>query len=345
MSRRRSTSSEVTLREVATRANVSMMTVSNVINGRYSQMRPDTRARVEAAITSLNYRPHLMARNLRRAERFSIGLLFIDDEDPTFVAHPGHAYVIAGLSRFLNEAGYSLTLQGVDPSRIQSALPLKAIGTDALCIVQSGPKARRRRVLRLLAELGQPFVVIHETELPTGLDACCVREDDVLGGRLIARHLIERGCKQLLLLFPATIWASMEERQHGVEEECRQHKIQVKMVRCASARVEDTYAALGAHTSGHDLPDAIVAGNDQIAIGTLKFLKEHSIDVPKRVRVTGFNAFELWKYSDPLLTTVRAPATDMGTRAGEELVRRLAYGSFSRRHIVLPVELVQGKST
>lgn len=345
MVRRRSEHSEITLREVAAQAGVSMMTVSNVINGRFSQMRADTRARVERAIQALNYRPHLMARNLRRAERFSIGLLFIDDEDPTFVTHPGHAYVIAGLSSYLNERGYSLTLQGVDPARIQTALPVKSIGTDALCIVQSGPKARRRRNLRLLAELGQPFVAIHETTLPSGLDACCVREDDLQGGRLIAEHLIERDCRRILLILPSTVWASMEERQHGIEEECRAQDVRVDVVRCLSARVEDTHAALKAHFRSHELPDAIAAGNDQIAIATLKYLKQRGIAVPEKVRVTGFNAFEFWKYSDPLLTTVRAPATAMGTRAGEELVRRLTEGSFSAREIVLPVELVQGQST
>jgi LacI family transcriptional regulator len=344
MPRRRS-KGEVTLREVAAQAGVSVMTVSNVINGRFSQMSAKTRVRVEHAIGTLNYRPHLMARNLRRSERLSIGVVFIDDDDPIFAAHPGHAYVIAGLSSFLNERGYSLTLQGVDRKQIESALPVRAIGTDALCVIQSGQKAQRSRILRRLSELGQPCAVIHETTLPDGLDACCVREDDAEGGRLISRHLIGRGCRRILLVLPTIIWASMEERERGITTECRKSDVQAEVIRCASARVEDVYEALNAYLQTNDVPDAIAAGNDQIAIAALKFLKQRGIPVPGRVRVTGFNAFEFWKYSDPLLTTIKAPAIAMGTRAGEELVRRLTVGSFSSRHIVLPVELVEGRST
>ncbi len=344
MQRRRSKQVEITIRDVAVRTGVSMMTVSNVINGKLDQMRADTRARVEQAIRVLNYRPHLMARNLRRSERLSIGVLFIDDES-TFVAHPGHAYVIAGLSSLLNERGYSLTIQGIDPAQIQSALPVKHIGNDALCIVQSGPKARRLKILCLLAELGQPCVLIHETNVPKDFDACCIREDDVRGGRIIANHLMERGCRHILLALPSRIWASMEERARGVAEECRKRDVRLEVLRCPSARLEDASRAIAEYLATSSSPDAIAAGNDQIGIAALQCLKRLGIDVPGQIRVTGFNAFEFWKYSDPLLTTVRAPATAMGIRAGEELLRRLTTGAFSARHIVLPVELVQGYST
>lgn len=344
MARRRSNRSEVTIRDVADSSGVSMMTVSNVINGNFTQMGPNTRLRVEQAIAKLNYRPHQMARNLRRSERLSIGLLFIDDEQ-TFYSHPGHSYVIAGLSNFLNERGYSLTLQGLDPTQIEAALPIKNIGTDALCIVQSGPLSRRKRTFSLLSELTQPCVLIHETTAPKDLDCCCIHEDDLHGGRLIARHLIERGCRDILLVLPVTVWASMEARAAGVSTECRKHKIKLHRIRCASSRVEDVHAALTAFCETAELPSGLVGGNDQIGIAALQYLKQRRIDVPKQVRVTGFNAFEFWKYSDPLLTTIRAPATEMGVRAGEELIRRLTTGAFSSRTIVFPVEMIRGQST
>lgn len=344
MSRRRSKRTEVTIRDVAASSGVSMMTVSNVINGNFTQMRANTRSRVEQAIAKLNYRPHQMARNLRRSERLSIGLLFIDDEQ-TFFSHPGHSYVIAGLSNFLNERGYSLTLQGLDPTQIEAALPIKNVGTDALCIVQSGSLSRRQRTFSLLSELNQPCVLIHETTVPKNLDSCCIHEDDLHGGRLIARHLIERGCRSLLLVLPTTVWASMEARAAGVTTECRKHGIRLQRIRCASSRVEDVDAALTAFCETTELPSGLVGGNDQIGMAALQFLKRRHIDVPKRVRVTGFNAFEFWKYSDPLLTTIRAPATAMGIRAGEELIRRLTTGSFSARQIVFPIEIIIGQST
>lgn len=259
--------------------------------------------------------------------------------------HPGHSYVIAGLSNFLNERGYSLTLQGLDLNQVEAALPIKNIGTDALCIVQSGSISRRQRTYNMLSELNQPCVLIHETNVPDNLDSCCIHEDDRAGGRLIARHLIERGCRDLLLVLPTTVWASMEARAAGVTSECRKHGITLQRIRSASSRLEDVGVALTEFCKSHPLPSGIVGGNDQIGMAALHFLKQKKVEVPKRIRVTGFNAFEFWKYSDPLLTTIRAPATAMGVRAGEELINRLTNGSFSDRQIVLPVELVRGQST
>ena len=344
VTRRRSRTSDTTIRTVAAEAGVSLMTVSNVVNSRFDQMSSRTRLRVERVIDKLNYRPHQVARNLRRSEHLAIGLLFIDDE-ATFITHPGHSHVVSGLSGFLNEKGYSLTLQGLDPKRLAEALPIKHIGTDALCIVQSGTPERRLRTLRAISALSQPCVLIHETSAPSGLDFCCIREDDHSGGRMVAEHLIDRGCRNLLLLLPATIWASMEERARGVNAVCRERKVPVATIRTKTPRVEDATEALNRYFAAHEIPHGIVAGNDHLGIGALKFLADKNLAVPSRVRVTGFNAFEFWKYSKPRLTTVRTPAEQLGIRAGEELVRRLTVGQFSASNIVLPVELIIGAST
>jgi LacI family transcriptional regulator len=99
------------------------------------------------------------------------------------------------------------------------------------------------------------------------------------------------------------------------------------------------------YVADHPLPDGILACHDQMGIAILRFLKNRSLKIPRQVRVTGFNAFENWKYSDPLLTTVRTPANDLGRTAGEQLLLRLKNGAFSKKNIVLPVEFIRGNST
>jgi LacI family transcriptional regulator len=335
---------EVTIRDVAAAAKVSMMTVSNVLNGRFGRMRVQTRQRVEHAMSVLRYRPHAVARNLRRSERLSIGLLFIDD-DSTFITHPGHSHVVDGLSRYLNDRGYSLTLQGLNPARLSEALPVRSVETDGLCIVQSGPPARRMRTLVALAGIAQPCVLIHENKVSVEGDFCQVREDDRAGGRLLAQHLIDRGCRNILMLLPTTIWASMEERARGCKDICNREKTTLSVLRTPSSLMEQAQERLSAYLDGNEPPDGIIAGNDQLGIAALRVLQARGLAVPAQVRVTGFNAFELWKYSNPRLTTIRTPAAALGVRAGEELVRRLTSGSFTKKDIVLPVELVIGSST
>lgn len=334
----------VTIRDVAERCGVSMMTVSNVLNERFQEMRATTRIRVEEAIQELGYRPHSVARHLRRSKFFSIGLLVID-EVPDPLAHPGTAHVIAGLANVLNAEGYSLTIQASHPKHISEALPIKNVGTDAVCILQSGTRAQRLAIIQRVSDSAQPCVLFHEARQPAGLDACCIRADDCEGGRRLAEHLLQRNCRSIVLVLPSTIWASMEERRRGVLLACRNADVRISVVRCGYMRIEEVHKALEAAFDAPDVPDAILAGNDQIGIGALRFLKQRSLSVPDQVRVTGFNAFDFWKYSDPLLTTVRTPMTELGARAGQELVSRLNGGSFSAREIVLPIELVQGQST
>jgi LacI family transcriptional regulator len=339
----RTSSGRVTIRDVARGAGVSLMTVSNVINSRFGEMSPRTRERVEKTIRTLNYKPHSIARNLRLAERLSIGLLVIDS-DPMYLAHPGHAYVVAGLSSYLNERGYSLTTQGVHVDQVQTALALKKIEVDALCVIQSGERPQRTETIRNLLNTPYPCVLIHERRLSLP-NLCCIRADDFQGGYLLATHLIERGCRNLLLVQPETIWASMEERVRGIVAACRKTGVRHSMIRCGTVHLEDAHQALATYFDTSPLPDGILACHDQMGISVLKFLKERSIAVPDEVRVTGFNGFELWKYSDPLLTTVRAPADELGRTAGEQLIARLTMGAFRKPSITLPVELVVGASS
>jgi LacI family transcriptional regulator len=110
-----------TLKDVARAAGVSSMTVSNFVNGRLGEMSRETRERVEQEIKRLNYRPSTSARSLRRSERLSIGLVIVD-ESPAYLTHPAHSHLLAGLSNFLSERGYSLSLQGARPGNLSDAL-------------------------------------------------------------------------------------------------------------------------------------------------------------------------------------------------------------------------------
>lgn len=342
---RRSKNTDVTLREVAARCGVSMMTVSNVINGRFDQMRDETRRRVEQAIRTLNYVPNAPAKSAQPSGRLSISVVVVDGNNPDFLATPCHTYIFAGMTSVLNEHGISITFQGVAHAALLASLKSRAIGADGLCIAQSGTKMQRRVILDELADLGVPCVLLHEHAVPTDLDVCGIRVDDKRGGQLIGEHLIERGCRRILLLLPAVHWCSIEERRLGVEWACRNADTELTVLRSRSLNVEDVGTTLQGYIQTHDLPDAIACCNDQAAMAALVYLNQRGVNVPDKVRVTGFNQFEFCKYSDRSPTTVRTRSPEMGTRAAEELVRRLTLGHFSSRDIVMPVSLVQGQTT
>jgi LacI family transcriptional regulator len=82
-----------------------------------------------------------------------------------------------------------------------------------------------------------------------------------------------------------------------------------------------------------------------MGIAAMKLMAAQGLDVPRDVAITGFNAFEFWQYTTPVLTTVRSPAYEMGARGADEILNRLTAGGFEQSEIVFPVELQPGGST
>ncbi|MBX6322137.1 MAG: LacI family DNA-binding transcriptional regulator [Rhodospirillaceae bacterium] len=336
----------VTLRDVAAAASVSPMTVSNYINGKFQFMSEATRRRVQRAAERLGYRPHASARSLRLAERLSIGMIVVDDS-PAFLADPFITYVVAGLSNYLGQRGYALVLQGLPLRDLRSSPLVRHVLTDGLCILLSGSDATRRACLKRLAELEQPVVAFQERR-PRGVDdLCVVRQDDRHGGALICAHLLERGARRLAVLRPVLDWPAIREREAGMRQTAKDHgaRVRLDIVRCGDETLRDTQLALESYLDRHGVPDAVAALNDQMGLAAIKLLRRRGLRVPQDVLVTGFNAFHFWEYADPLLTTVRSPAYEMGARGGEAMLRRLREGRFPARDIVLPVELQPGDST
>lgn len=333
---------KVTLKDVALAAGVTPMTVSNVLNGRHGQVGADTTARVTAAVERLGYRPNAMARRLREQRSLAIGMLVLDDV-PEFLNDHFTSQVIAGLSNIATDSGYSLVLQGVRSANLESASLLAQIETDGVCAILSGPRVQRHRLIGRLVDMGLPVVMIQERYKAPSV--CCVRQDDRGGASEVARHLIGGGARKIFMLLPEEEWPAMNEREKGVRAVCTKAGAELVLIRCGDEGVEDTRAALAAALETHGLPDAVLGGNDRMAVAAMMQLIEDGVVVPGQVKVTGFNGFEWGHFGMPKLTTARSPAYQIGQRAGAELLSYFKDGSFENPEVVLPVTFVPGQTS
>ena len=335
-----------TIRDVADAAGVSPMTVSNLINERSGTMRAETRKRIETEIKRLGYRPHAMARSLRLAKQLSIGMIIID-EQPHYLADPFTTHIVAGLSNQLNSQGYGLLLQGVAPQAFPSSSLIRGISSDAICMMMSGPDAVRRGIVEAVLALGQPLVVFQDILPFRNADICLIRQADDEGGRMVADEVLGLGARKLIMLVPSVQWPAITERVRGVRKTVRRHGAAAKLriVECGDDELDDTQAALERDIAAHGLPDAVIAGNDQMGIAAMKLMAMRKLKVPGDIAITGFNAFEFSQYTSPVLTTVRSPAYELGARGGVEVLHRLETGRFSQAEIVYPVELQKVGST
>jgi LacI family transcriptional regulator len=337
-------SSRPTIADVARAANVSTMTVSNVVNARFGSMGSETRAAVERAITKLGYRPHASGRSLKLARRFTIGMVVVDDS-PTFLADPFITHLVAGLSNHLNSRDYGLVVQGMSATHLAEAALIRRHETDALCVFLSGTHAVRRAMIERFASLGQPIVVVQEP-VPRSTSLHSVRQDDRAGGAMLAQHLLQQGARTISFLAPAMNWPAIEERVQGARDVVARHRsARFSLVTCGDGGFEATQFALARVVAAGGWPSAIMGGNDQIGIAALKWCVEQGRSVPGDILVSGFNAFDTWRFSTPTLTTVVSPAYAMGEAAGEVLLARLRGSPIRGRERVLPVTLQIGGST
>lgn len=343
----------VTVVDVAREAGVSPMTVSNVVNRHHRLMSEATRRQVEAAIERLGYRPHVTGRSLRLDRRFAIGMVIVD-ESPTFLADPFITQLVAGLSNYLSIQGYGLVVQGIAAARLADAPLIRRHETDGLCLLLSGPAAQRHAMLEMFGSLDQPVVLFQEPVPPAMEDAVAIRQDDCGGALALARRLLGQGVRDILFLKPQLDWPAIDERERGIRAAIARQRRQkrepgqghVRFTALASGGdgFDAVQATLAAHVETHGLPGAVMAGNDQIGIAAMKWLRGRGLSVPDDLRVTGFNAFDAWRYSDPVLTTVVSPAYAMGHKGGEVILGRLQGRNFAERDILLPVVLQPGDS-
>jgi LacI family transcriptional regulator len=318
------------------------MTVSNVLNHRSGQVGAETRDKVLAAVERLGYRPHAMARRLRSRQAFAIGMLILDDV-PEFLNDPFTTQVVAGLSNVATDRGYSLVLQGVRSTTIENSSLLAQFQTDGLCALLSGPQDLRASLIKRLTTLGVPLVLIQESASAPGV--CTIRQDDRGGAAQVAKHVLSRGARRIIMLVPDEEWPAMIEREIGVRLACEAAGADLIIAHCGDESVGDTQAALAATLAQYGKPDAIIGGNDRMAMAALRWLAANHIMVPEEVKVTGFNGFDFVAYASPPLTTVRSAAYEMGKRAGEELLASFTTGQFTQQDIVLPVEFTPAESS
>ncbi|MCT8972947.1 LacI family DNA-binding transcriptional regulator [Microbaculum marinisediminis] len=334
----------VTIKDVAREAGVSAMSVSNVLNGR-GRISEATANHIREVVERLGYRPSVAARRLRLSQQWTIGMLIVV-EDPDFLSDLFITAQVTGLTNYLTANSYSLILRGMKPSDFRTTGLFQDIEADGMVAILSGDRVQRDWFVRELSALRVPLVLLQEHHLPDQPDCAIISQDDFDGGRQVGRHLVERGVRSGWMLMPHVEWPAMRARMDGAASAFADAGLpELRIVDCGDESFDVSYQATLAALEAGPVPDAIIGGNDQMAIAAIKACRATGLRVPEEIQITGFNAFEIWRYVDPILTTVRSAAHALGERAAKELIARLQAGHFKKREIVLPVDFQPGKST
>jgi LacI family transcriptional regulator len=314
--------SKATIDHVAERAGVSIKTVSRVIN-REPNVRDSTRARVEAAIAELDYRPNLSARNLASQRSRLIGLIY---DDPSAYETPSAGYIIRmqhGVLRVCRMAGYELLIHPCNHRSKAIGRELAALIEEArpVGIVLAAPLSNMPKIVRAIEATGTPIARISPGNGSVVSQLAVATNDREISAEM-TRYLVELGHQRIAFIKGHKNHKAVGNRYKGYLD-----GLKTTGIRFREGLVEggDNSFESG-EKAGHRLlrlrrrPTAIFAANDDMAAGVLRAAELLGIDVPGEVSVAGCDDISLARQLCPTLTTIRQPLATMAERAATLLV-------------------------
>jgi LacI family transcriptional regulator len=309
-------SARPTMVQVAELAEVSIFTVSAVVNGT-APVSDALRARVEAAIRQSGYQPSALARSLRTGQTHTVGLSIGD------ITNPFYTDVVARVQRDLQAAGYAMMLccneRDVTLQDEQIAL-MRARQVDGLIVSPTGEDARLREALE---GLGAPVVLIDRV-LP-GFDCDAVVLDNRAAMAEAVSHLVALGHRRIGLVAGLPESFTGRERLTGYREALALAGIaeDPALVELGNFRSAESVWAAERLMALAEPPTALIAANNLSAIGTMRGLSGLGYSCPADVSLVTIDDFPWADVFEPKLTAVAQPVEAFGAQAARMLVERM----------------------
>lgn len=309
----------LTIRDVARLADVSIGTASKALNNSGS-LRQETRDRVIAAARQLGFRPNVLAQSLHRGQSLTVGMISTDSFGRFTMP------IMEGLEECLTDQRMAVFMCNATDDAEREALHVESLlGKRVDGIVVTARRSDRRP--KLLTPTSDVPVIYVFTQVDDP-DAYCLLPDDEGGAALATQHLIDLGRKRIAHITGPERFEAVRLRYNGYR----------KTLAAAGVEALDSFYLPGIWSEGWGReavaqlyrgkgpqPDAIFCGNDQIARGAADALRERGIVVPDAVSIVGFDNWEIMaEATRPPLTSVDMNLKDLGRRAGQKLMDRIA---------------------
>ncbi|SIM65370.1 LacI family DNA-binding transcriptional regulator [Micromonospora cremea] len=328
-----------TLKDVARLADVSVKTVSNVVNG-YPHVSPDVRRRVEAAVTQLGYRPNVFARTLRTG-RTGVLALVLPDSDVPYADDLAREVVRAARSR-----GYRVVIEQMGPDDERPAPSLSAARTMPVDGVLVSAPVAPAELVEALPATGRPVVLVGGEARDGRCDQVSV--DVARAAEDATAHLLRAGRRRIAAIgaYPTESAAVPRSRTAGYYRALREAGVAPvpgHLLPAGHHRRADGYRAARALLARPGRPDAIFCYSDPLAIGAMRAAFDAGLRVPGDVAVIGIGDIEEGRYSRPTLSTVSVDTGFLAREAVARVTTRIdqpdaAVAMVTAPHTVLPRE-------
>jgi len=325
--------SRATMHDVAKLADVSLGTVSHVINGKIG-VRPEVKARVQKVIDELRYQPNPLSRALRTNRTNLIGMIIPDIMNPFFPA------VVRGVEDVAFRSSYRLLLCNADNDTAKEEAYLNDLRSFFPAGIILIPTFEHK------LSWASEFPIVCIDRRPPDWEGDSVTVENFEGGYNAGRHLTLAGHATIGIVRGPFNVVTANDRIRGFQKALDERGIELQP--------EYIHEGVFSQESGYicamrllrlvPRPTAIFAANDLMAIGALAAVKALKLKCPQDVSIIGFDGLGLTEITEPALTSIIQPSYQLGSTAARLLLNRIGGDTSPAQHIVLKTELAMKDS-
>ncbi len=290
-----------TIKEVASMAGVSTQTISRVLNER-PDVSPDTRKRVQKVIEELGYRPSALARSLIRQRSYTLGVVIAGLE------YIGPSRVLSGITAAAEQSGYSILLKELPSFDEDNIKPIfqALLARHVDGIIWAVPEVGENHawIHDSTPDLNVPIVYM-TTAPQTNISVVAV--DNYQGVRTAMSHLFEQGYRNIAHISGPLEWWESRQRMAAWRDALAEEGLPVNENQWSEGNwsPESGASAVAKLFDQYPEMDAILSGNDQMALGAIHFAAEKGIRIPEEIGIVGFDNIVKSAFFSPALTTLQ----------------------------------------
>ncbi len=323
-----------TLKDVAAECGLAVTTVSRVLNNR-GYISDETREKVYAAMDKLNYKPNEVARSLSKKTTNTIGVIV------PHIRHPYFSEMISNIENAASKKGYKIMLcnsKGRNNKEKEYLDMCTSNRVAGIILFSAGVAVQEFTDSRIALVTVERFV-----ENGTAAVEC----DNRQGGELAAQHLIDSGCKRLLMVSGVSENSMpADDRALGFADVCENNNVSYKIVSTSIGQYNslDYHDLLEGAIGVYENIDGVFASSDLIAAQVLQVCEKLERKVPEDVKIVGFDDVMISQITNPPITTIHQPIKEMAVTA-VDMVIAASEGKTVPKRTLLPVTLVKREST
>lgn len=327
----------ISIKDVAKEAQVSIATVSRVLNN-IDVVNEDTKKKVLDAIDKLGYRPNIVARSLKTQKSKTIGIIIPD------ISNQFYPEIVRGAEDVANIYDYNIMLCNTDLDPEKEMEYLRVLREKMADGVLYMSNSLEKNILELIKSLQLPVVLVETKDSEEKLPSVTI--DNLKASLDATEYLINKGNNNIAYIGLHEDMANAAAlRYEGYKLALRKNNIKENknLVYLGGMKVRDGYEGINKIIEKEKV-DAIFCADDEIAMGAINALRDKNIKVPDNIDVMGFNNIYSSNVFYPKLTTVGQPMYDMGSVGMRMLIKIINKEELENDDYVLQHKIVERDS-